>query len=259
MSVQIHPLASVSAKAQLGKDIVIGPFVVIEDDVIIGDNSYILPHAVLLNGSRIGKDCKIFPGAVIAAQPQDLKFKGEHTLAIIGDRTVIRECVTVNRGTEATGRAQVGADCLIMAYCHIAHDCTVGNNVVMSNVAQLAGHVTLGDWVILGGLAKIIQFCTVGSHAMIGADCKVTKDIVPYALIGRDPSKVEGVNKIGLKRRGFTDEMVDEISSFYSTVFFSGLNTTDGITSYLHHTSFIIPEVQVCIDFIKTSSKGIVR
>ena len=259
MSVNIHPWASVSPNAIIGENVIIGPFSVIENDVVIGDNTYIHPHAVLLDGSRIGNDCNIFSGAVIGAKPQDLKFKGETTYAIIGDRTVIRECATINRGTEATGRAQIGTDCLIMAYCHVAHDCTIGNHVVMSNVSQLAGHVTIGDWVILGGLAKIIQFCTVGDHAMIGADCKIAKDILPYALVGRYPGKIEGVNKIGLRRRGFSDEMVDDISSFYSSVFFSGFNTTDGIEAYTKNNEHIIPEVQLCLDFIKRSKKGIVR
>lgn len=259
MSATIHPLACVSPEAIIGEHVTIGPFAVIESDVIIGNGSHIHAHATLLSGSRIGSECVIFPGAVIGAVPQDLKFKGEHSLAIIGDRTVIRECATVNRGTGATGRAQVGSDCLIMAYCHIAHDCTVGNHVVMSNVSQLAGHVTIGDWVILGGLAKIIQFCTVGAHSMIGADCKVTKDVAPYGLIGRDPSKVEGVNKIGLRRRGFSLEAIDAIQSLYSTVFFSSMNTTDGLAAYEQDNQIILPEVSDCIEFIRTSQKGILR
>lgn len=219
MSVLIHPLASVAPEARIGNNVTIGPFAVIESDVEIGDGSIISAHATLMNGSRIGSECSVFPGAVIGAVPQDLKFKGENTLAIIGDRTVIRECATVNRGTEATGRAIIGKDCLIMAYCHVAHDCTVGDHVIMSNVSQLAGHVSIGDWVILGGLAKVIQFCTVGNHAMIGADCKITKDVAPYALIGREPAKVEGVNKIGLRRRGFSNEAIDAIQELYSAVF----------------------------------------
>ncbi|MFN5112934.1 MAG: acyl-ACP--UDP-N-acetylglucosamine O-acyltransferase [Ignavibacteria bacterium] len=259
MSVEIHPLASVAPEAQLGTNITIGPFAVIEPDVKIGDGSTIYSHATLLNGSRIGQDCSIFPGAVIGAVPQDLKFKGEQTFAIIGDRTVIRECATVNRGTDATGRAIIGKDCLIMAYCHVAHDCSVGDHVVMSNVSQLAGHVTIGNWVILGGLAKIIQFCSVGDHAMIGADCKVTKDVAPYALIGREPAKVEGVNKIGLRRRGFSNQAIDAIQELYSAVFFSGMNTSDGMEEYERLHEHVLPEVEKCISFIRSSQKGIIR
>ena len=259
MSVEIHPLASVATEAKLGTNVTIGPFAVIESDVEIGDGSIIYSHATLLNGSRIGQECSIFPGAVIGAVPQDLKFKGEQTFAIIGDRSVIRECSTVNRGTDATGRALVGKDCLIMAYCHVAHDCTVGDHVVMSNVSQLAGHVTIGNWVILGGLAKIIQFCNVGDHAMIGADCKVTKDVAPYALIGREPAKVEGVNKIGLRRRGFSNQAIDAIQELYSAVFFSGMNTTDGMEEYERLHERVLPEVESCISFIRSSQKGIIR
>ena len=259
MSVLIHPLASVAPEAQIGTNVTIGPFAVIESDVVIGDGSTISAHATIMNGSRIGNECSIFPGAVIGAVPQDLKFQGEKTLAIIGDRTVIRECATVNRGTEATGRAIIGKDCLIMAYCHVAHDCTVGDHVIMSNVSQLAGHVSIGDWVILGGLAKVIQFCTVGDHAMIGADCKVTKDVAPYALIGREPAKVEGVNKIGLRRRGFSNDAIDAIQELYSSVFFSGMNTTDGLEEYERRYPTLLPEVGSCIEFIRSSRKGIIR
>lgn len=259
MSVEIHPLASVAPDAKLGINISIGPFAVIESDVEISDGSTIYSHATILNGSRIGQECSIFPGAVIGAVPQDLKFKGEHTLSIIGDRSVIRECATINRGTDATGRAIIGKDCLIMAYCHVAHDCTVGDHVVMSNVSQLAGHVTIGDWVILGGLAKIVQFCSVGDHAMIGADCKVTKDVAPYALIGREPAKVEGVNKIGLRRRGFSNQAIDAIQELYSAVFFSGMNTSDGLEEYERLHQQRMPEVESCISFIRSSPKGIIR
>lgn len=259
MSVEIHPLASVAPGAKIGTNVTIGPFAVIESDTEIGDGSIIHAHATILNGSRIGQECAIFPGAVIGAVPQDLKFKGEQTFAIIGERSVIRECATINRGTEATGRAIIGKDCLIMAYCHVAHDCTVGDHVVMSNVSQLAGHVTIGNWVILGGLAKIIQFCSVGDHAMIGADCKVTKDVAPYALIGREPAKVEGVNKIGLRRRGFSNQAIDAIQELYSAVFFSGMNTTDGMEEYERLHENVLSEVQACISFIRSSQKGIIR
>jgi UDP-N-acetylglucosamine acyltransferase len=259
MSADIHPAAIVSPKARLGQNVKIGPFSIIEEDVEIGDGTHIMPHVTIFNGARIGNECRIYPGAVIAAEPQDLKFKGEPTQAVIGHRTVVRECATINRGTGASGKAIVGSDCLIMAYCHVAHDCVVGNNVIMSNVAQLAGHVTLGDWVILGGMAKVVQFCTVGSHAMVGADCKITKDVLPYSLIGRDPSKVEGVNKVGLRRRGFQAEVIQSIDEFFTHLFFAGFNTTDALAAYKEQHQQIIPEIQLCIDFINNSRKGIIR
>lgn len=253
-----HNTAIVSSKAQLGKNVKIGAFTIIEDDVEIGDNTEIRSSVVIANGSRIGNNCVIFPSAVIGTEPQDLKFDGRKTLAIIGDRTVIREYVTIHRGTHATGMTTVGNDCLIMAYCHIAHDCHVGDNVIMSNVAQIAGHVTIEEWAILGAFAKVHQFCTIGCHSMIGGDVKVVKDVAPYTLIGREPPKVEGINKIGLRRRGFSDKTIKEIESFYNLILNSGLNNRDGISKYVEKNS-ISPEIKHCIEFIELSSRGIYR
>lgn len=255
----IHQSAIVSSKAQIGNNVEIGPFAVIYDDVVIDDNTIIHPNTVIYNGARIGKNCKIFPGATIAADPQDLKFNNESTLAILGDNTTVREAATINKGTVATGKTTVGKNCLIMAYAHVAHDCVVGDNVIMSNATQLAGHVIVEDWVIFGGMAKVTQFCRVGKHAMIGADAKVVKDILHYSLIGRVPAQVEGINKIGLKRRGFEDEVIMKIKDFFDTLFFSGLNTTNGIELYISKNPITIPEVAECIEFINVSSKGITR
>lgn len=253
-----HNTAIVSSKAQIGKNVTIGPFTIIEDDVEIGDNTEIRSSVVIANGSRIGNNCVIFPSAVIGTEPQDLKFDGRKTLAIIGDRTIIREFVTIHRGTHATGMTTVGSDCLIMAYCHIAHDCHVGDNVIMSNVAQIAGHVTIEEWAILGAFAKVHQFCSIGCHSMIGGDVKVVKDVAPYTLIGREPPKVEGINKIGLRRRGFSDTKIKEIESFYNFILNSGLNNRDGISKYVENNS-ISPEIKHCIEFIELSSRGIYR
>ena len=257
MITTIHSTAIVSPKAQLGEGVVVGPHVVIDDDVIIGDGTTIKAHAYIANGARIGKDCRIFQGAVISEEPQDLKYDGAPTTVFIGDRTHIREYVTVHRGTSSE-TTTIGSDCLIMSYCHVAHDCRVGSNVIMSNVTQLAGHVTVEDWVIIGGVAKIHQFCKLGCHSMIGADCKVVKDVSPYTLIGRSPSQVEGINKVGLRRRGFSAELIQEIESFYDTILFSGFNNRDGIAKFLERGT-ISPEVQHCIDFINNSSRGIHR
>ncbi|MDA3844700.1 MAG: acyl-ACP--UDP-N-acetylglucosamine O-acyltransferase [Candidatus Kapabacteria bacterium] len=259
--VNIHPTAIVSSKAKLGENVSVGAFTIIEDDVIIADNTEIRSSVVLANGTRIGKDCRIHSGVVIATEPQDLKFKNEPTLAVIGDRTVLREYVTINRGTTASGKAVVGSDCLIMAYAHVAHDCVLGNHIIMANACQLAGHVELEDWVILGGVVKVHQFCKVGAHAMIGGDVKLAKDVAPYLLVGTIPPKVDGVNKIGLLRRGFSRDQINEIVHFYDIVLHSGLNTGDGIEKYRSECSDgVIPDyIKVGLDFINNSDRGIYR
>lgn len=259
MSVVIHPTSVVSPKATLGAGVTIGPFCVVEDDVVIGDNTTLMSHVVVSNGGRIGADCRIHPGAVIATVPQDLKFKDEASLAIIGDRNVIRECVTINRGTSATGKTVVGNGNLIMAYAHIAHDCVLGSHMVVANAVQLGGHCEIGDWVVIGGVAALHQFTKVGPHAMVGACTKVVKDIPPYVLTGREPMVIEGLNKIGLKRRGFTMDTIDAIENFYDVLFRSGFNVTDGLAAYEERTPTILPEVKVCIDFIRNSKRGIAR
>ncbi len=257
--ITIHPQAAVSPKARIADNVRIGAFTFIDDDVEIGESTEIQSNVVLKNGTRIGNECTVFSGAVIGSEPQDLKFQGEPTLAVIGNRTVIRECVTVNRGTSHSGKAIVGDDCLLMAYTHVAHDCVVGNHVILSNVTQLAGHVTIGDWAILGGMAKVVQFCNVGAHVMLGAGVKVTKDIPPYTLIGREPARLEGINVIGLKRRGFATDTIDAIEHFFSMVYFGSYNVTDGIEAYKALVSEPCAEVQLCIDFIKSSKKGTIR
>lgn len=259
MSVVIHPTSVVSPKATLGAGVTIGPFCVVEDDVVIGDNTTLMSHVVVSNGGRIGADCRIHPGAVIATVPQDLKFKDEASLAIIGDRNVIRECVTINRGTSATGKTVVGNDNLIMAYAHVAHDCVLGSHMVVANAVQLGGHCEIGDWVVIGGVAALHQFTKVGPHAMVGACVKAVKDIPPYVLTGREPMVIEGLNKIGLKRRGFTMDTIDAIENFYDVLFRSGFNVTDGLATYEERTPTIIPEVKACIDFIRNSKRGIAR
>lgn len=255
----IHQTAIVSHKAQLGSNVKIGPFSIIEDDVVIGNDTEISSHCVIANGSRLGERVKISAGAVIGTAPQDLKYNNEITYAFIGDDTVVREYATINRGTVSTGQTIVGKNTLIMTYCHIAHDCVVGDNVVISNVSQLAGHVKIEDWVVLGGMAKITQFCTVGKHAMIGADVKVVKDIAPFTLIGRIPAQVETINKVGLRRRGFDKEIIEAIENFYDTLLFSGFNNRDGMNKYLKDNPNPVPDVQDCINFIKNSTRGIHR
>lgn len=258
MTELIHSTAIVSDKAKIGKNVRIGPFSIIEDDVEIGDNCEIRSSVIIANGSRIGKNCKFFAGAVISTEPQDLKFDGEPTHVYIGDNTMVREFATINRGTRETGKTSIGSNCLIMSYCHVAHDCSVGDNVIISNVTQLAGHVTIEDWVVLGGMAKIHQFCRVGKHSMVGADCKVVKDVAPFTLVDRKPAQVEGINKVGLRRRGFANDVIQEIEQFYDTILFSGYNNRDGITKFSEREK-IHEEVRYCIDYIENSVRGIHR
>ncbi|MBX7154515.1 MAG: acyl-ACP--UDP-N-acetylglucosamine O-acyltransferase [Candidatus Kapaibacterium sp.] len=258
MATQIHPTAIVSPKAHIDDNVSIGAYAIVEDDVHVGAGTQLMYHTVLLNGSRVGKESIVFPGAVIGAEPQDLRFHGQTTYAVVGDRTTIRECATVNRGSH-TKQTTVGDDCLIMAYSHIAHDCTIGNHVVIANATQLGGHVEIGDWVVLGGVTKVHQFCRVGKHAMVAADAMLTKDVSPYALLGRTPVKVEGINKIGILRRGFTREQVDTIDSFYNTVFFSGYNMTDGINAYATANQTPNDIINEIVEFIKISKRGVYR
>lgn len=259
MSITIHPTAIVSSKAEIGDNVVIGPYCIIEDDVIIGENTSLAYHCVLANGARIGKDCRLFSGAVVGTEPQDLKYAGERTLAIIGDRTTLREYASVNRATKETTKTIVGSDCLIMSYAHVAHDCVVGNGVILANVVQLAGHVHVADFATLGGVSKVHQFCQIGAYTMIGGDVKVTKDIPPYTLVGENPPKIDGINKIGLRRRGFSNDSIKKIEEFYNCILHSGLNVSDGIAKYLDETKIVIPEVKLCIDFIHNSKRGIYR
>lgn len=254
----IHHSAIISEKAKIGKNAKIGPNVVIYDDVVIGDNVDIHPNVVIYDGARIGDDNQFFPGVVISAAPQDLKYYNEPTKVIIGNNNVIREYATIHRGTVATAKTTLGDNNLIMAYCHIAHDCRLGSNIVMANTTQLAGHVSIDDWVVIGGVVKITQFCSIGKHTMLGADAKITKDVAPYCLLGRIPAQVEGINKVGLTRRGFTHQKIKEIQNFYNIVLFSGLNNRDGIKKYEENFE-ISTEVQECIDFINNSKRGILR
>lgn len=255
---QLQPLASISPNAIIGKNVKIGPFVTIDDNVEIGDNCIIDSNAVIRSGARIGKNCHIHSGAVVSDIPQDLKFKGEDTLAIIGDGTSIREFVTIHRGTASKGKTVIGRNCLIMAYCHVAHDCNLGDNIIMSNAVQLAGEVVVGNYAVIGGGSLVHQFTLIGQHVMIQGGSHVNKDIPPYAMAGRNPLSFEGVNAIGLRRREFTDEQIEVIQSVYRTLYFSKLNTTDAIAKI---EAEIEPSAErdVIIDFVKTSKRGIVR
>jgi UDP-N-acetylglucosamine acyltransferase len=251
-------LAVIHPEANIGKNVTIDPFVVIEKDVVIGDNCRIYPHATILDGARIGTNCRVFPGAVIAGIPQDLKFKGETSTVEIGNNTTIRECVTINRGTAAKEKTIVGNNCLIMAYSHIAHDCILKDYVIIGNASQLAGEVEVDDFAIVSGGSLIHQFTRISKHVMIQGGSRVGKDIPPYTLIGRDPIAYCGINIVGLRRRGFTNDQVYLIQDIYRTLYTRGLNITDAINCI--ETDYIsCEERNLILDFIKTSKRGIVR
>lgn len=236
----ISPLAYVSPKAQIGKNVTIDAFAYIDDNVIIGDN------------------CHIFPSAVIGAVPQDLKYKGEETWTIIGDNCVLREFVTVHRGTASKGKTVVGNNNLIMAYCHIAHDCILHDNIIMSNVTQLAGEVEIDDYAVIGGGTLVHQFTHIGGHVMIQGGSKINKDIPPYAIIAREPIAFCGINSVGLNRRGFTPEQIHTIQEVYRLIYQSGMNTTQA----LEHIEATIPqsaERDTIVSFIRNSTRGIVK
>ena len=211
-----------------------------------------------MSGARIGKNCRIFPGAVVSAVPQDLKFRGEDTVAIIGDNTTLRECVTINRGTAARGRTVVGSNCLIMAYCHVAHDCIVGDNVVMSNATQLAGEVQVDNYAVIGGGALVHQFCHIGPHVMLQGGALVNKDIPPYVKAAREPISFAGVNSIGLRRRGFSSDTIREIQEIYRYLYLSGLNNSDAVER-IEAELPATPERDEIILFVRNSKRGIIK
>jgi UDP-N-acetylglucosamine acyltransferase len=253
----IHPTAIVSSKAKIGDNNVIAPFAIIEDDVEIGNDCQIGPSAVLYDGARIGNRVKIKQAASIAHRPQDLKFGNEPTQFFVDDDTVIHEFVTLHRGTKETGFSKVGKNCLLMAYTHVAHDCVVGDNVIFANGVTIAGHVHIEDWVIIGGMSGVHQFSSVGKHCMVGAHTAVLKDIPPFVLCGRTPIKYEGLNKVGLRRRGFSNQDIEIIKKTYDLLYTSGLNVSQAlikIDTELGNNQ----HVQDIISFIHKSKRGII-
>lgn len=253
-----QPLAYVHPAAKIASNVVIDPFVTIDQNVEIGEGTRIGSNVTIFEGARIGKNCTIFPGAVISAVPQDLKFKGEETVAIIGDNTTIRECVTVNRGTISKGKTVVGSNCLIMAYSHVAHDCVVGDNVILANGTQVAGEVVIDNNAIVGGGALIHQFCHIGAHVMVQGGALVNKDIPPYVKAGRDPISYAGINSIGLRRRNFTSEQIREIQEIYRYLYLSGLNNSDAVER-IEAELPATKERDEIIMFVRNSKRGIIR
>jgi UDP-N-acetylglucosamine acyltransferase len=254
----VSKLAFIHSEAKIGKDVIVEPFAYIAGNVVVGDGTWVGPNSTIMDGARIGANCKIFPSAVVSAIPQDLKFRGEETTAEIGDNTTIREGATVNRGTAATGKTVVGNNCLLMAYSHIGHDCVVGNNCIMGNASALAGEVNIDDWAILSGGTLVHQFTNIGAHVMIGGGSRVRTDVPPFIKADRDPLSYMGLNSVGLTRRGFEKERIDEIHNIYRVIYQSGLNISQALDQ-IEKQFNQAPDRDYIIEFIRKSERGIIR
>lgn len=255
---QIHPTAIISDKAQIGANVSIGPYSFIEDNVIIGSDCKIGPSVSIYHGARIGNNVKIYQGASVSNHPQDLKFANEDSLFEVGDNTVIREFATLHRGTVESGLSKIGKNCLLMAYAHVAHDCMVGDNVILANLVQLGGHVHIGDWAILGGGSMVHQFGKVGKHVMVGGGYRVIADIPPYVLAAGEPVAYNGLNTIGLRRRGFSNDEIFTIKNIYSLIFSKELNLSQAkekVESEFSDNKYAIE----ILDFINSATRGIIK
>jgi UDP-N-acetylglucosamine acyltransferase len=254
----IQPLAYIHPEAKIAQNVVVEPFATIHKDVVIGEGTWIGSNVTIMDGARIGKNCKIYPGAVISGEPQDLKFDGEITTAEIGDNTTIRECVTINRGTKDRFRTVIGKNCLIQAYSHIAHDCIIGDYCIFSNSSTLAGHITVGDYVVLAGMVAVHQFCTIGSHAFVTGGTLVRKDVPPFIKAAREPISYAGINSVGLRRRGFTEEQIAEIQNIYRVLFVQNRNLTKATA--IIEAEFQATEIRdEILGFIRNSNRGVIK
>jgi UDP-N-acetylglucosamine acyltransferase len=254
----ISSLANVSSDATLGKGVIVDSFATIFEDVIIGAGTRIHPNVTLYPGTRIGEDCEVFPGAVIGVVPQDLKFDGEYTTVEIGNNTKIRECVTIHRGTKDRWKTTVGDNCLLMTYVHVAHDCQIGNNVILASYVGLSGHVQIDDFAILEGKVAAQQFAHIGAHTFIGGASLIRKDIPPFIKAAREPLTFAGVNSVGLRRRGYSDEQVREIEDIYRMLYVQNNNISKGIEA-IRETMIDTPIRELILSFVEASDKGIIR
>ena len=254
----ISNLAFIHPEAKIGKDVIIEPFAFIAGNVYIGDGTWVGPNSTILDGARIGKNCKIFPSAVVSGIPQDLKFRGEDSTVVLGDNTTVRECVTVNRGTAAVGQTIVGKNCLLMAYSHVGHDCAIGNNVIIGNSTALAGEVDIDDWAILSAGTMVHQFAHIGGHVMIGGGAKVRIDVPPYIKADRDPLSFLGLNLVGLTRRGFEKERIDEIHEIYRAIYQRGMNFSQAL-EFVEKEFKPSSDKDYILDFIRKSERGIIK
>ncbi|SHG32745.1 acyl-[acyl-carrier-protein]--UDP-N-acetylglucosamine O-acyltransferase [Salegentibacter echinorum] len=253
-----QPLAYVHPGAKIAKNVVIEPFTTIHNDVVIGEGTWIGSNVTIMEGARIGKNCSIFPGAVISAIPQDKKFDDEDTITVIGDNTTIRECVTINRGTSDRMKTVIGKNCWIMAYCHIAHDCIVGDHCIFSNNSTLAGHINVGDYVVLAGMTAIQQFCSIGKHAFVTGGSLVRKDVPPFVKGGREPLSYVGINSIGLRRRGFSTDKIREIQDIYRILYQRNYNNSQAVT-IIEAEMQATAERDEILEFIKNSQRGVMK
>ena len=253
-----YPLANVHPDAKIGNNVTIEPFATVQGDVVIGDGSWIGPNAIIWDGSRLGKNVKVYPGASVSSIPQDLKFSGEKTETHIGDNTVIREYVTISRGTTDKFKTVIGKNCLLMAYVHVAHDCMIGNNCILVNTVQVAGHVTIEDWAIIGGASALHQFVKVGAHVMLSGGSLVRKDVPPFTKAAREPLAYAGINTVGLRRRGFTSEKITEIQEIYRYIFLKGMNNKKALEA-IESSVAASAERDYILNFIKSSERGIMK
>ena len=252
-----HPSAIIHEGAKLAEGVSVGPFSIIDEDVEIGEGTEIHSHVRVANGARIGKNCQVHHGSVVATIPLDLKFSGEKTTLEIGDNTIIREFCSLNRGTVDRGKTQIGEKCFLMAYTHVAHDCFVGQNVILANAVQLAGHVTIEDWVIVGGMVPVHQFSCIGQHAIIGGGFRAVQDVPPYVLVAGEPLAYKGLNSVGLRRRGFSKETCDILRGCYRILYRSRLNRSQAIERIRSEIE-MIPEVENVLEFIRKSKRGLI-
>lgn len=257
MSIGIHPAAVVDPSAKIGEGVIIGPHTIVESNVEIGEGTRVDSNAKIGYGARIGKDCHIFHGAVISEIPQDLKFRGEDSIAVIGDRTQVREYATIHRGTLQREKTEVGSDCLLMAYTHVAHDCFVGNHAILANAVTLGGHVTVDDWVYIGGIVGVHQFTHIGKHAFIGGGYRCTQDVPPYILAAGEPLKYTGLNVVGLRRRGFTNETINQLKEVYRLIYRSEFNISQALEQ-IQSAFEPTEQIQEVISFIQRSERGII-
>lgn len=254
----IQPLAYIHPEAKIARNVVIEPFAMIHKDVEIGEGTWIASHAVINEGARIGKNCRIYPGAVISSVPQDLKYNNEYTLTLIGDNTTIREYATISRGTEQHWKTEIGSDCLIMAYAHIAHDCVLGNHCIIGNNVQMAGHVHVGDWAIVSAISAVHQFVKIGSHSFISGGSLVRKDVPPFTKAAREPISYAGINSVGLRRRGYSNQQISEIQNVYRYIYMKGLNNSEA----MHLIELELPpsdERDEIVNFVRNSERGIMK
>ena len=254
----ISPLAYINPEAKIGQNVEIGPFCYIDKNVVIGDNNVIMPNVTILYGARIGNGNKIFPGAVISAIPQDLKFVGEETTAEVGDNNLIRENVTINRGTAAKGKTIVGSNNLLMEGSHIAHDVIVGSNCIIGNSTKMGGEVIVDDFAIISANVLIHQFCRVGGYVMIQGGSRTSKDIPPFIIAGREPIEYSGINIIGLRRKGFSNELIENIHNTYRMIYQSGKNVTEALKQVKEEIP-MSKEIEYIISFIESSKRGIIK